>query len=87
MRWCLRPSRELRERGHDVLAIAEHPGWAALSNPEVLAVASAHHDAGLEVLKAAARQRSARPNDTDEGDMAITERDGFLGVLRRESAA
>ena len=32
-------ARELRERGHDVLAIAEHPGWAALSDPEVLAVA------------------------------------------------
>jgi hypothetical protein len=32
-------ARELRERGHDVLAVAEHPGWAALSEPEVLAVA------------------------------------------------
>ena len=32
-------ARELRERGHDVLAIAEHPGWAALSDPEALAVA------------------------------------------------
>src|ERR1700678_4178715 len=32
-------ARELRERGHDVLAVAEHPGWAALSDPEVLAVA------------------------------------------------
>ena len=32
-------ARELREQGHDVLAIAEHPGWAALSDPEVLAVA------------------------------------------------
>jgi predicted nuclease of predicted toxin-antitoxin system len=32
-------ARELRERGHDVLAIAEHPGWAALSDPEVLALA------------------------------------------------
>jgi uncharacterized protein YbjT (DUF2867 family) len=32
-------ARELRERGHDVLAITEHPGWAALSDPEVLAVA------------------------------------------------
>jgi hypothetical protein len=32
-------ARELRERGHDVLAVAEHPGWAALSAPEVLAVA------------------------------------------------
>jgi uncharacterized protein YbjT (DUF2867 family) len=32
-------ARELRERGHDVLAIAEHPGWATRSDPEVLAVA------------------------------------------------
>ena len=32
-------ARELRERGYDVLAVAEHPGWAALSDPEVLAVA------------------------------------------------
>ena len=32
-------ARELRERGHDVLAITEHAGWAALSDPEVLAVA------------------------------------------------
>ena len=32
-------ARDLRERGHDVLAIAEHPGWTALSYPEVLAVA------------------------------------------------
>ena len=32
-------ARELRERGHDVLAVAEQPGRAALSDPEVLAVA------------------------------------------------
>jgi len=32
-------ARDLRERGHDVLAVAEHPGWAALSDPEVPAVA------------------------------------------------
>ena len=32
-------ARELRERGHNVLAIAEHPSWAAPSDPEVLAVA------------------------------------------------
>ena len=32
-------ARELRERGYDVLAAAEHPGWAALSDTEVLAVA------------------------------------------------
>ena len=34
-------ARELRERGHDILAIAEHPGWTALSDPEVLAVGRA----------------------------------------------
>jgi hypothetical protein len=32
-------TRELRERGHDVLAIAEQTGWAALSDPEVVALA------------------------------------------------
>ena len=32
-------ARKLRERGYDVLAVVEHPGWAALSEPEVLAVA------------------------------------------------
>ena len=32
-------ARELRERGHDLLAVAEQPGWAALSDPEVMAVA------------------------------------------------
>lgn len=32
-------ARELRERGHDVLAVAGHPGWVALSDPEVMAVA------------------------------------------------
>ena len=26
-------ARELRGRGHDVLAIADHPGWVALSDP------------------------------------------------------
>ena len=31
-------ARELRERRHDVLAIAENPGWAALSDPEVMAL-------------------------------------------------
>ena len=29
-------ARELRERGHDVLAVADHPGWVALSGPEVV---------------------------------------------------
>ena len=32
-------ARELRERGHDVLAIAEQAGWVALSDPEVMALA------------------------------------------------
>jgi hypothetical protein len=26
-------ARELRDPGHDVLAIADHPGWVALSYP------------------------------------------------------
>ena len=38
-------ARELRARGHDVLAIAEHPGWAALSDPEVMALARTEHRA------------------------------------------
>jgi Domain of unknown function (DUF5615) len=32
-------ARELRERGHDILVIAEHPGWAALCDPEVMVLA------------------------------------------------
>ena len=32
-------ARELRERGHDVLAVADHPGWVALSDPDVMALA------------------------------------------------
>ena len=32
-------ARELRERGHDVLAVPGHPGWVALSDPEVMALA------------------------------------------------
>ena len=32
-------ARELRERGHDILAVAGHPGWVALSDPEVMALA------------------------------------------------
>ena len=31
--------RELRERRHDVRAVAEHSGWAALSDPEMMALA------------------------------------------------
>ena len=31
-------ARELRERGHDVLAVAGHPGWVAFSDPEVMAL-------------------------------------------------
>lgn len=32
-------ARELRDRGHDVLAIAGHPGWVAPSDPEVMNLA------------------------------------------------
>ena len=32
-------ARELRDRGHDVLSVADHPGWVALSDPEVIALA------------------------------------------------
>jgi predicted nuclease of predicted toxin-antitoxin system len=32
-------ARELRERGHDVLAAADYPGWVALSDPEMTALA------------------------------------------------
>ena len=32
-------ARELRERGYDVLAVADDPGWIALSDPEVMALA------------------------------------------------
>jgi hypothetical protein len=39
MRCCPPPPRELRERGHDVLAVAGHPDWAALSDPEGMALA------------------------------------------------
>jgi predicted nuclease of predicted toxin-antitoxin system len=32
-------ARQLRERGHDVLAVADHPGWVALSDLEVMTLA------------------------------------------------
>jgi predicted nuclease of predicted toxin-antitoxin system len=32
-------ARELRERGRDVLAVADRPGWIALSDPEVMTLA------------------------------------------------
>ena len=32
-------ARELSGRGHDVLAVADHPGCVALSDPEVMALA------------------------------------------------
>src|SRR5580700_11955277 len=38
-------ARELRERGHDVLAVADHPGWVALSDPEIMALARAERRA------------------------------------------
>ena len=36
-------ARELRARGHDVEAVAGHPGREALSDPDVLALARAEH--------------------------------------------
>jgi hypothetical protein len=38
-------ARELRARGHDVLAVAGHPDWAARSDPEVMALARTEHRA------------------------------------------
>lgn len=38
-------ARELRARGHDVQAVAEHPGWGALSDPEVMTMARAERRA------------------------------------------
>jgi uncharacterized protein DUF5615 len=32
-------ARGLRGRGHDVLAVADNPGWVALSDPEVMTLA------------------------------------------------
>ncbi|MDQ2810910.1 MAG: DUF5615 family PIN-like protein [Actinomycetota bacterium] len=32
-------ARELCGGGYDVLAVADHPGWVALSDPEVMALA------------------------------------------------
>ena len=32
-------ARELRERGYDVLALADQPGWVALSDPDVMTLA------------------------------------------------
>ena len=40
-------ARELRERGHDVLATAGHPGWVALSDPEVMTLARTERRAVL----------------------------------------
>jgi len=38
-------ARELRARGHDVRAVAEHPEWGALSDPEVMTLARAERRA------------------------------------------
>lgn len=38
-------ARELRARGHDVEAVAGHPDREALSDPEVMAIARAEHQA------------------------------------------
>jgi uncharacterized protein with PIN domain len=32
-------ARALRERGHDVEAVKEHPDWEALSDPELVSLA------------------------------------------------
>ncbi len=55
--------------------------------PDIEHIGSAHHDAELEVLKAAARQRSARRPTTTKAPWAITECDPIPRVLRREPAA
>jgi predicted nuclease of predicted toxin-antitoxin system len=38
-------ARELGERGHDLVAVAEHADWAAISDPEVMALARSEHRA------------------------------------------
>jgi len=38
-------ARELRARGHDVQAVAEHPDWGALSDPEIMMLARAERRA------------------------------------------
>jgi predicted nuclease of predicted toxin-antitoxin system len=38
-------ARELRERGYGVLAMADHAGWVALSDPEVMNLARAERRA------------------------------------------
>jgi predicted nuclease of predicted toxin-antitoxin system len=40
-------ARELRARGHDVQAVAEHPGRGALSDPEVMTLARAERRASV----------------------------------------
>lgn len=38
-------ARELRERGHDVEAVAGHPEWEALSDSQIMAVGRTEHRA------------------------------------------
>lgn len=38
-------ARELRSHGHDVAAVAEHPGRQSMSDPEVMALAQTEHRA------------------------------------------
>lgn len=38
-------ARELRARGHDVEAVAGHPSWEGLSDPQIMVVARTEHRA------------------------------------------
>lgn len=38
-------ARALRERGHDVEAVKEHPDWEALSDPELVSLAASERRA------------------------------------------
>ena len=38
-------ARELRTRGHDVEAIADHPDWAGLSDSQIMVIARTEHRA------------------------------------------
>ncbi len=53
-------ARELRERRHDVLAIADHPGWVALSDPDVMTLARTERRAVVT-----SNLRDYRPLHTD----------------------
>ena len=38
-------ARELRARGHDVEAVAGHPDWEGLSDPQIMVIARTEHRA------------------------------------------